>query len=78
MALLTRAALNILGKAATERPPQAWGRTPILSGFPAAVTGTPLQHLQAYGTVGWLFATVSRIAESTARVHWRSPMFTSA
>lgn len=66
----TRAIRSVLSKATIVRPPLAYGRNPILGGG-GRIIAMPQQHLQAYGSVGWLFSIVSRLSESVASARWR-------
>ncbi len=72
MTLLQDALANVRAKATSALPPVT---ERFASSIPLGVSGsspwTIQQQLQAYDTVGWLFAVVNRIAFSTATVRWR-------
>jgi len=52
-----------------ERLPMGGG-SPLRLGASVSGSTTQLQDMQAYGSVGWLFAAVSRIAQSTSTIRW--------
>ena len=52
-----------------ERLPMGGG-SPLRIGASVSGSTTQLQDMQAYGSVGWLFAAVSRIAQSTSTIRW--------
>lgn len=73
MTLLSRVVSGLMKAPNTERP----AMVPRSAGLAASVSasigtsGSQLDHMQAYGAVGWLFATVNRIAQATAAAEWK-------
>ena len=60
--------ITALTKTRSERVPTSGSAA--LSQLTGVSGASPVQHMEAYGTVGWLFATVERIAQSVAAVEW--------
>ena len=74
MTLLRRALTNLAIQRASplERLPVSPSATLASGGLAGTLLGMgQTQPMQAYGSVGWLFAVVSRIAEATAAAVWR-------
>lgn len=73
MGLLRRAVATLAGAGVTEsRLPlslMTGGVTSLLTGV---APGAQLGQLRAYGTVGWLFAVVSRITAGVAAIRWHT------
>lgn len=72
MTILTQAISTITKAVHGGRPGYASGS---ITGTLGSGTGIPatnkLQQMQAYGTVSWLFAVVSRISEAVASTEWK-------
>jgi len=60
--------INAFTKGQSERLPTTGMAT--LSQMTGTTPATPVQHMEAYGSIGWLFATVERIAQAVATVEW--------
>ena len=71
---LFRDAFQSIAKAAPERLPQSVGMGLLNSMTGVAMGSTPtgqLSQMQAYGTVGWIFATVGAITDAVSGVEWQ-------
>ena len=70
MSLLSRLASNTFSKINNERLPIN-GTASFTSSIGSASAGGQAQQLAAMTSVGWLFATVNRIAQSIASQEWK-------
>ena len=70
MSLLSRLASGTLSKINNERLPIN-GTASFTSSGGSASAGGQAQQLAAMTSVGWLFATVNRIAQSIASQEWK-------
>ena len=70
MSLLSRFASGTFSKINNERIPHS-APSSFASGGVTASVGAQVQQLSAMTSVGWLFATVNRIAQSIASQEWK-------